>query len=68
MIGQRFRVSSLIFANVAGLKVGDPVMVSGVHRGRVQGVSLDRVGHVTVTLQLVDPSDRPNSTTAHSAK
>ncbi|HYK10859.1 MAG TPA: MlaD family protein [Gemmatimonadales bacterium] len=47
------------FTNVAGLKVGDPVMVSGVHRGRVQGVSLDRVGHVTVTLQLVDPSDRP---------
>ncbi|HZH40607.1 MAG TPA: MlaD family protein [Gemmatimonadales bacterium] len=47
------------FTNVAGLKVGDPVMVSGVHRGRVLAVTLDRVGHVTVTLQLVDPADRP---------
>ena len=47
------------FTNVAGLKVGDPVMVSGVHRGRVAAVTLDRVGHVTVTLQLVDPADRP---------
>jgi phospholipid/cholesterol/gamma-HCH transport system substrate-binding protein len=47
------------FTNVAGLKVGDPVMISGVHRGRVAAVTLDRVGHVTVTMQLVDPADRP---------
>src|SRR5262249_8052078 len=47
------------FTNVAGLKVGDPVMVSGVHRGRVAAVNLDRVGHVTVTLQLVASEDRP---------
>lgn len=47
------------FTNVAGLKVGDPVMVSGVQRGRVAAVTLDRVGHVTVTLQLVNSEDRP---------
>ena len=47
------------FTNVAGLKVGDPVMVSGVHRGRVAAVTLDRVGHVTVTLQLIAAEDRP---------
>jgi phospholipid/cholesterol/gamma-HCH transport system substrate-binding protein len=51
--------AKIAFTNVAGLKEGDPVMVSGVHRGRVAAVTLDRVGHVTVTLQLVDPSDRP---------
>jgi phospholipid/cholesterol/gamma-HCH transport system substrate-binding protein len=34
-------------------------MVSGVHKGRVAAVHLDRVGHVTVTLELVDPDIRP---------
>src|SRR5205823_4031921 len=42
------------FKNVSGLKSGDPVRVSGVKKGRVAGVRLDRVGRVTVTL-LLDP-------------
>ena len=40
------------FANVAGLKEGDPVMVSGVKKGRVAKVALERVGHVLITLEL----------------
>jgi phospholipid/cholesterol/gamma-HCH transport system substrate-binding protein len=41
-----------VFVNVQGLKEGDPVLVSGVKKGRVAKVRLDRVGKVTVTLQL----------------
>ena len=41
-----------VFANVQGLKEGDPVLVSGVKKGRVAKVRLDRVGKVTVTLEL----------------
>ena len=40
------------FVNVAGLKEGDPVMVSGVKKGRVAKVALERVGHVLITLEL----------------
>jgi len=42
----------VVFENVAGLKKGDPVMVSGVRVGRVEGVHLERSGKVTVTLSL----------------
>ncbi len=42
------------FHNVSGLKEGDPVRVSGVKKGRVARVRLERVGRVTVTLQLDD--------------
>src|SRR5947207_7909368 len=47
------------FKNVSGLKEGDPVRVSGVKKGRVSRVRLERVGRVTVTLQL-DPEVRPH--------
>jgi phospholipid/cholesterol/gamma-HCH transport system substrate-binding protein len=47
------------FANVQGLKEGDPVRVSGVKKGRVGPVRLERVGRVTVTLQL-DPGVQPH--------
>ncbi len=47
------------FKNVQGLKEGDPVRVSGVKKGRVGPVRLERVGRVTVTLQL-DPEVRPH--------
>ena len=47
------------FANVKGLKEGDPVRVSGVKKGRVQQVQLQRVGRVAVTLQL-SPDVRPH--------
>jgi len=48
----------VVFANVAGLKNGDPVMVSGVRVGRVEGVHLERTGKVIVTLS-VSSSVRP---------
>jgi len=48
----------VVFANVAGLKNGDPVMVSGVRVGRVEGVHLERTGKVIVTLS-VSPDVRP---------
>ena len=41
-----------VFTNIQGLKEGDPVLVSGVKKGRVAKVRLDRVGKVTVTLEL----------------
>src|SRR5258708_17939740 len=41
-----------VFTNIQGLKEGDPVLVSGVKKGRVAKVRLDRVGKVNVTLQL----------------
>src|SRR5438034_6836327 len=47
------------FANVQGLKEGDPVRVSGVKKGRVGPVRLERVGRVSVTLQL-DPGVQPH--------
>lgn len=40
------------FESVAGLKQGDPVLVSGVKKGRVARVSLERVKSVRVTLEL----------------
>src|SRR5438046_2112421 len=43
--------------DVSGLDEGDPVGVSGVKKGRVAHVRLDRVGRVTVALQL-DPEVR----------
>jgi phospholipid/cholesterol/gamma-HCH transport system substrate-binding protein len=49
-----------VFANVSGLKEGDPVLVSGVNKGRVGKVILERVGRVTVTLDLNDPAVRPH--------
>src|SRR2546425_6332866 len=45
------------FKNVSGLKEGDPVRVSGVKKGRVAHVRLDRVGRGTGTPQL-DPGGR----------
>src|SRR6266540_3872021 len=47
------------FKNVQGLKEGAPVRVSGVKKGRGGPVRLERVGRVTVTLQL-DPEVRPH--------
>jgi len=50
----------VVFENVGGLKEGDPVMVSGVRKGRVAIVTLDRVDHVTVTLEL-SPDVKPKT-------
>src|SRR5438093_7271956 len=42
----------VMFESVAGLKQGDPVLVSGVKQGRVARVALERVKSVRVTLEL----------------
>src|SRR5256886_13342669 len=47
----------VVFKNVSGLKEGDPVGVSGVKKGRVGRVRLERVGHVPVAL-TPDPAWR----------
>ena len=49
----------VVFSNVSGLKEGDPVRVSGVKKGRVGEVRLQRVAHVVVVLHL-DPAVRPH--------
>ena len=41
-----------MFQSVAGLKQGDPVLVSGVKKGRVARVNLERVKSVRVTIDL----------------
>ncbi len=46
-----FQVQAM-FTNVAGLKEGDPVRISGVKKGRVAQVRLERPGRVTVTLEI----------------
>jgi phospholipid/cholesterol/gamma-HCH transport system substrate-binding protein len=45
-------IAQVVFSDVAGLKQGDPVLVSGVKVGRVARVKFERVGRVTVTLEL----------------
>ena len=40
------------FESVAGLKQGDPVLVSGVKKGRVASVTLERVKSVRVRLEV----------------
>lgn len=57
--------ASVVFSNVAGLKQGDPVLVSGVKVGRVARVKFERVGRVTVTLDL-SGEVRPRSDAAAS--
>jgi phospholipid/cholesterol/gamma-HCH transport system substrate-binding protein len=56
LTGQSLRTSGIsvdvMFQSVAGLKQGDPVLVSGVKKGRVSRVSLERVKSVRVTLEL----------------
>ena len=50
------------FADVAGLKEGDPVRTSGVKVGQVQHVELTAPGRVTVTAAPARP-DPPSSRT-----
>ncbi len=56
LTGRSLRTSGLSvdvkFESVAGLKQGDPVLVSGVKKGRVARVALERVKSVRVTLEL----------------
>jgi phospholipid/cholesterol/gamma-HCH transport system substrate-binding protein len=56
LTGQSLRTSGMsqdvMFASVAGLKQGDPVLVSGVKKGRVARVALERVHSVRVTIEI----------------
>src|SRR5438128_1356371 len=56
LTGRSLRTSGItvdvMFESVAGLKQGDPVLVSGVKKGRVARVALERVKSVRVTLDL----------------
>jgi phospholipid/cholesterol/gamma-HCH transport system substrate-binding protein len=56
LTGQSLRTSGIsvdvMFQSVAGLKQGDPVLVSGVKKGRVARVALERVHSVRVTLEI----------------
>src|SRR5260370_37445145 len=53
-----------VFTNIQGLKEGDPVLVSGVKKGRVAKVRLAPVGKATVTPRA---AAHPNPTTAAPA-
>ncbi len=44
----------VMFESVAGLKQGDPVLISGVKKGRVARVALERVKSVRVTLEIAN--------------
>lgn len=59
-LSPRTNTARVVFTNVSGLKEGDPVLVSGVRKGRVGKVTLERVGRVTVVLELNDPEVRPH--------
>src|SRR3989442_5011275 len=56
LTGQSLRTGGIsvdvMFESVAGLKQGDPVLVSGVKKGRVARVALERVKSVRVRLEL----------------
>src|SRR5256714_8602977 len=56
LTGQSLRTSGIsfdvMFESVAGLKQGDPVLVSGVKKGRVARVNLERVKSVRVTIEI----------------
>lgn len=56
LTGRSLRTSGLpvdvLFESVAGLKQGDPVLVSGVKKGRVARVALERVKSVRVTIEI----------------
>jgi len=66
-IGHKGVYANVVFANVAGLKQGDPVVTSGVKVGRVSKVSLERVGRVVVQLELSgDPRIRPRTSATAS--
>jgi phospholipid/cholesterol/gamma-HCH transport system substrate-binding protein len=56
LTGRSLRTSGIsvdvMFESVAGLKQGDPVLVSGVKKGRVARVNLERFKSVRVTMEI----------------
>lgn len=66
-IGHKGVNYDVVFANVSGLKQGDPVMISGVKVGRVSAVKYEGVGRVKVTLELSnDPRISPHTSATAS--
>src|SRR5574341_128508 len=66
-IGHRGLSVPVVFASISGLKEGDTVLTSGVRVGRVAKVNLERVGKVTVMLELSgDPLVRPRTSATAS--
>jgi ABC-type transporter Mla subunit MlaD len=53
----RGAVLDVVFADVVGLKVGDPVRTSGVTVGTVRSIQLERPGRVVVQLELSHKQD-----------
>ena len=53
----RGEVLEVVFADVVGLKVGDPVRTSGVTVGSVKSIQLERPGRVVVQLELAHKQD-----------
>ena len=53
----RGAVLDVVFADVVGLKVGDPVRTSGVTVGTVKSIQLERPGRVVVQLELSHKQD-----------
>jgi phospholipid/cholesterol/gamma-HCH transport system substrate-binding protein len=53
----RGEVLEVVFADVVGLKVGDPVRTSGVAVGTVKSIQLDHPGRVVVQLELTQKQE-----------
>jgi phospholipid/cholesterol/gamma-HCH transport system substrate-binding protein len=54
---RRGEVLAVVFTDVVGLKVGDPVRTSGVTVGTVESIRLERPGRVVVRLELTHKQD-----------
>ena len=52
---------TVLFRDVAGLKVGDPVQVLGIEKGKVAGIELDR-DHVEVSIKVDRDFEPPKDT------
>lgn len=66
-LGHKGMTANVVFANVSGLKQGDPVLISGVKVGRVSKVTYEHAGRIVVTLELSgDPRFKPRTTATAS--
>jgi ABC-type transporter Mla subunit MlaD len=66
MVNSRYRVCTVMFRDVAGLKVGDPVQVRGIEKGKVTKISLVR-DHVDVKIG-VDREFEPTTDTRFAVR
>lgn len=59
VLGGRRVTVPILFSDVRGLSVGDPVLTSGLQVGRVADVELEDVGRVMVFMELTTDTWRP---------